>query len=104
MHRLIAQPPEGMEVDHVNGDSLDNRRSNLRVVSRRENLRNRRGWSTRSPYKGVNYDKKRGKWKLHIAPEFDTPEEAARAYDKIARILYGEHAHLNFPENQGDLR
>ncbi len=52
LHRLIANPPAGLHVDHVNRDKLDNRRRNLRVVTRSENLQNRRG-ATRTSRTGV---------------------------------------------------
>lgn len=42
MHRFILNPPKGVEVDHMNGNALDNRRSNIRLASRAENLRNRK--------------------------------------------------------------
>lgn len=48
MHRLIMDVPKGMQVDHINGDGLDNRRENLRVCTQSENLLNQ--WKHRSPY------------------------------------------------------
>ncbi len=54
MHRVINNTPNGMETDHINGDRLDNRRENLRSVSRSENQRNK--------VKRPSFDKSRGKW------------------------------------------
>jgi HNH endonuclease len=51
LHRWIMQPPQRLHVDHINGDGLDNRRENLRIVTSSENLRNRRG--TKAVYFGV---------------------------------------------------
>src|SRR5690349_13857865 len=51
MHRLIMGSPENMEIDHKNHNGLDNRKENLRICSRRENLANRRPWGTLSKYK-----------------------------------------------------
>lgn len=106
MHRLIAQPPDGMVVDHINGDTLDNRRENLRVCTSAENIRNagigRRSKTSR--FKGVHLDK--GLWvasamfnyKKRIIGRFADEEEAAKAYDAFARECFGEFARLNFPE------
>jgi hypothetical protein len=80
---------DGLEVDHRNGDGLDNRRSNLRVCSRSQNAQNRSGSypGARSPHRGVWFDKRRGKWiaegkinyrKTHIG-QFDSEQEAAAA-------------------------
>jgi hypothetical protein len=86
MHRLIARPPEGMEIDHVNGDRLDNRRANLRVVSHSENMRNRHyGYGT-SQHRGVSR-RANGRWlaqaglhgKKHHIGVFDDESEAAAA-------------------------
>lgn len=97
MHRDIMKCPRGMQIDHINGDTLDNRRLNLRIVTRKQNLQNRRDWN-KSGFKGVNFITRTGKWRVIFNPSFDTPEEAARVYDKIAKAVYGEHAFLNFPE------
>ncbi len=107
MHREIAQPPEGMLVDHKNRNKLDNTRDNLRVCTRQENqlnLRKRSG--ARSRFKGVYYDKRCDKWyarcrykgKHHGFGYYDDEVEAARAYDRGAVGLFGEFARLNFPE------
>lgn len=94
------------EVDHINGDTLDNRRANLRKCLHSENGRNLRKWSspTSSRYKGVCL-RPHGRWQGYICFKskqvylglFDSEENAARAYDVKARELFGEFARLNFP-------
>lgn len=103
MHRLIAEAKNGQVVDHINGDRLDNRFSNLRACAQAENVRNRkRHKNNTSGFKGVS---PRGdKWranigvdgKLRALGEFDDPISAAVAYDAAARQHYGDYAKLNF--------
>jgi hypothetical protein len=104
MHRLILGITDrATEVDHINGDGLDNRRGNLRPATRSENQRNSRLRSDNtSGYKGVSLCGKR--WQasirlhgtLYNVGSFDNPYEAALAYDTKARELHGEFARLNF--------
>lgn len=109
LHRVLANAPDGMQVDHVNHNGLDNRKINLRLCTKSENLRNRRkqkGCS--SQYKGVvkHQDGRPKPWmaavKIHGKRQtlsFATEMEAAVWYDKKAKELYGEFAKLNFPSN-----
>ena len=104
MHREIMQTPDGMETDHINGDSLDNRRENLRICTHAENLRNRKMNSgNKSGYKGVYWFSQRGKWRAAITLNgknvhlglFTDPADAAKAYDKAAQEHFGEFARTN---------
>jgi hypothetical protein len=107
MHRIILSVPPGFQVDHINGNKLDNRRANLRIVTNAQNNQNcgpHRGNS--SGFRGVTWDKARGLWMASICADgchfnlgrFATAEEAARARDRKAREVHGEFAHLNFPD------
>ena len=107
MHRVIMDAQPGEQVDHINGNGLDNRRENLRICSHSENQHNaakRRGCSSR--YKGIYWHKGHGKWvarvwltgSQHSLGLFTDEVEAARVYDDAAREKFGEFARLNFPE------
>jgi pathogenesis-related transcriptional factor and ERF protein len=78
LHRLIMDCPEGMVVDHLNGDTLDNRKCNLRICTQAENIKNHHNT------KGYCYDKSRKKWMARYRKKFygryETKEEAKRAY------------------------
>lgn len=102
MHRLLMGEPEGLQVDHRDGDGLNNRRSNLRVATRTQNQRNKIGKrGTSSRFKGVGWHKDAGKWAAFIEKRhlglFTDEEAAARAYDEAARAIFGDFARLNFP-------
>jgi hypothetical protein len=106
MHRQIMQPPQGKVVDHIDGNRAYNCRANLRICDRSENNRNhRKRCDSSAPYKGIFYDNHYGRWgaKCQYQGErlrfgyFDTPIEAARAYDYKAVELFGPFARLNFP-------
>ena len=88
MHAAIAGiPPKGMETDHINGNGLDNRRENLRVVTTRENQQNRH-MKKSSRFPGVSWEEWRQKWKAQIAVNrknhnlgrYNSEEAAARRY------------------------
>lgn len=105
MHRQIMGVIDPkISVDHINGDSLDNRRCNLRVCAHKENTRNRKKSENKSsPYKGLWWNKRSKKWQAAIRFEgkayhlryFIDPIEAAEAYNKAAIKYFGEYAKLN---------
>ena len=108
MHRVIMDCPKGLVVDHIDGNTLNNRRSNLRICTFGENLRNQRPRTNRirkSAYKGVCWLETRQRWiancgldgKQYRSGHFRTEIEAAHAYDELAKRHHGEFASLNFP-------
>lgn len=106
MHRHIMSVPRGIEVDHVDGDVFNNRRSNLRLATRQQQTQNQRLRRTNtSGYVGVCWHRGEQRWAATIRVEgryrrigaFMCPIEAAKAYDEWARRHRGEYATLNFP-------
>jgi hypothetical protein len=104
LHREIMRPPVGHLVDHINGNGLDNRRSNLRLATHAQNSVNRINFrKSKRGFIGVYRAKKR--WQAMINTEqghihlgsYTTPEEAAKVRDAAAFAKYGEFAQLNFP-------
>lgn len=110
MHRRIVRAPDGLVVDHINGNGLDNRRSNLRICTRAENNRNihrhlsRKRAKVVSRFKGVYWDERSKKWTAQIRVNrrqiwlgmFEDEIQAALAYDAAAFCYFGEFARPNF--------
>lgn len=99
MHRFLMNFPSCL-VDHINRNTLDNRRNNLRLATHAQNMQNQVTSTGKSKYKGVTV--RGNKWRAHCKGnylgEFKSEIEAAMAYDSMARVLYGEFARLNFEE------
>ena len=102
LHREIMGHPKGLTVDHVSGDTLDNRRENLRVCTIAENLRNRKvAKHSSTGLKGVQ--KHRNLYRVRISVggrrvivgTYKCPIEAAKAYDAAAIEHYGEFSRTN---------
>jgi murein L,D-transpeptidase YafK len=107
MHRLLMNTPANMETDHVNGNTLDNQKINLRICTSRQNKANQHKRSDNtSGYKGVNWHKENRCWVAHIHSKhlgvFKNIEDAARAYDAAAKEVYGEFAKPNFIQKIGE--
>jgi hypothetical protein len=111
MHREILERhscdlKEG-EVDHINGEGLDNRKLNLQVVTHAENIRKSRIQSgNKSGFRGVSWHKRDRRWQAHIQVvkvrkylgSFKSKIAAALAYDRAAEKYFGRFARLNFPD------
>lgn len=99
LHRAIMRPPDHMQVDHISGDGLDCRRSNLRLATPTQNCRNaRKRLDNKSGFKGVSWHSQRKKWvsqisdgsrRLHLGL-FETPEEAHEAYKRRSLDFHKE--------------
>lgn len=113
MHREIMIAAKGRVVDHIDGNGLNNQKSNLRVCTQAQNLYNQRKREKNgcvshenSVYKGVSRDSHGKKWTVTISANgvvhhlgsYSCEKSAAREYDKLAKLLHGEFACLNFPE------
>jgi len=102
LHRYLLQPKDGLVIDHINGDPLDNRMSNIRVCTQSENSKNQKmRKNNESGYKGVSFY--RGKYhariklnyRTHRLGSFDTALEASKAYNLAAPLLHGKFARIN---------
>lgn len=106
LHRLIMNAPKNTQVDHINHDTLDNRKINLRICTNAQNQFNQKvhTFKKSSKYKGVFFHKQSSTWrsqigfmnKIHHLGAYPSEIEAAKAYDKRAKELFGEFARPNF--------
>lgn len=100
MHRFLLRADGNTQVDHRNGNGLDNQRLNLRLATTQENNRNKSGRG-QSGFTGVK--RSGGKWMATISPDgheiflgaYECPEIAAAVYNSAAKTVYGQFAHIN---------
>lgn len=115
LHRVILARVLGRSlktnewVDHINRNTLDNRRTNLRLTTPSQNHMNRsKNTNNTSGFKGVSFNRFRNVWTAQIRlsgkvknlGRYDTAEEAAHAYDAAAREHFGEFGRVNFPQSE----
>ena len=108
MHRLIVNCPKDMQVDHIDGNPLNNQKSNLRICTLKENCRNiKKRKKGTSEYKGVYFEKFSKKWRAEITfnnktiklGRFLNEKDAALAYDEAALFYFKEFSSLNFKKD-----
>ena len=106
LHRLLFPNMDGYEIDHINGDKLDNRRSNLRPCTHQQNgFNQKRRHTNTSGYIGVSFLRRLDCYEAYIHFHgtkhhlglYTEPIAAARVRDCVAKLLFGEFARLNFP-------
>ncbi len=106
MHRVILGINKRHEyIDHIDGDGLNNQRSNLRIATPKENAHNIKPRANGNGLVGVHWDKNRKLWMAYIMKDykrrhlgrFENKEEAIMARDKAAKELFGEFAYINLP-------
>lgn len=108
MHRLITNVEDGLEVDHINGDGLDNRKSNLRKCTHLQNLRNKPVYkNSKSGYKGVWWKATKKRWiscivigkvnnkRVRVQRSSKKLEDAIIKYNDLAKEYFGEYAWIN---------
>jgi len=100
---LMPSVGQNVDIDHINGIRTDNRKENLRPCTRKQNNMNKHATRNKSGYKGVYWDKEHKKWRAGICYNnksinlgyYKNINDAARAYNVMAKELFGEFAHLN---------
>lgn len=104
LHREILQTKKNQEVDHINRNRLDNRRKNLRICVRTDNRQNTTKFKGSSKFWGVYWNKQTKSWRTRIQKNrkmyegglFHDEILAAKKYDELARLYYGNNAKTNF--------
>lgn len=103
LHRFILKAKIGQSIDHIDGDGLNNQKSNLRFCTHAENMRNHpKKCNAKSAFKGLNL-RKNGLWRVRIClnrkrfhiGDFHSEKEAALAYNMAAHSMFGQFARLN---------
>lgn len=104
MHRVINKTPDGLYTDHVNGNTLDNRKINLRTATSTQNQMNRKSAEgSSSRFKGVHWNKTNKHWQARLKADgkertigtFKSEIDAAKAYNEVAEKEFGQYARLN---------
>lgn len=103
MHRVIINPPKGMQVDHIDHNGLNNQKHNLRICSEQQNHRNKKPLGK---YIGISWVKEYQKWRSYISINgkqiwlgaYSDAETAARVRDNASKKYFGEFAVLNFKD------
>lgn len=100
LHRMLMNCKNPMFVDHINGDTLDNRKSNLRVLTNRQNQWNQKRVRGFVPYKGVTFENGAYRSRIRINGKkkslgrFKTAIEASNAYNQASLELHGSYSHI----------
>lgn len=104
MHRVIMNPTKGLVVDHINGDTLNNQKNNLRNCTHADNIKNQKlSISNKTGFRGVSWHKNNKVYESRIRSNnisyyigsFNNPIDAAKAYNEAAIKFHGEFANLN---------
>lgn len=105
MHRILMNPPQGIQIDHRDGDGLNNQRANIRLATHSQNHMNKRSWrAPKSGYRGVFLQvQTKSKYTAQICVNgktimvcgFNSPKDAAKEYNNLAIKHHGEFAVLN---------
>jgi hypothetical protein len=103
LHRLIMNCPKNKEIDHIDGNGLNNQKSNLRICTHAENMKNsKKRKDNSSGFKGIHFIKQNKRWQARIQVNrkrmplgcYKTPELAYQAYCKASKKYHGEFGRI----------